>query len=103
MPEQIEVIDNPDATRFELLVDGAVAGHVRYIEEDGRTVVVHTEVDPAYAGRGYGSSIVRGMLDLVRDTGRPLVVDCPFIYRWIERNPDYAEVPVEIRPPSPRG
>jgi predicted GNAT family acetyltransferase len=86
------VVDNPDRSQFELLADGEVAGYVRYLERDGSIVLVHTEVDAAYAGRGYGSRLARGTLDLIRDSGRPMVNECPFLLRWVERNPEYADV-----------
>jgi predicted GNAT family acetyltransferase len=87
-----QVVDNPDRSRFELLEDNAVAGYVRYTERDGARVLVHTEVDQAHAGKGYGSRLARGALDLIRASGLPMVNECPFLARWIERNPEYADL-----------
>lgn len=97
MAEHIEVVDNAAVHQFELRVDGTTAGYVRYRAEGDRIVLTFTEIYASHAGQGYGSTIARGTLDLVRDSGRPTIVDCPFLARWIARNPEYASVPVEIR------
>lgn len=97
MSEQIRVVNNPSVHQFELIVDDAVAGYVRYREDGDRIVLTFTEIDSAFAGRGFGSTIARGTLDLIRESGRPLVLDCPFLARWVARNPEYADLPVEIR------
>lgn len=102
MTDDTHVIDNPARSRYELIAGGQVAGHIRYTVDGDRIVLVHTEVDEHYAGRGYGSRIVRGTLDLIRQTERPMVNDCPFITRWVARNPEYADL-VPIDEPSTSG
>lgn len=103
MAEDIGVVDNPAAGRFELIEDGEVAGRIEYRLRGDEIVLVHTEIDQSHAGRGFGSVIARGALDLIRESGRPLVVACPFVERWIGRNPEYADLVVgtEPRPPRP--
>jgi predicted GNAT family acetyltransferase len=92
MTDHTHVLDNPAHSRYELIADGEVAGYVQYTDDGQRIVLVHTEVGEAYAGRGYGSRVVRGTLDLIRETGRPMVNECPFITRWVARNPEYADL-----------
>ena len=42
------VADNPTAHRFEITVDGTVAGFAAY-QRDGSTVsFTHTEIDPSF-------------------------------------------------------
>jgi predicted GNAT family acetyltransferase len=92
------VVDNPEAGRFEVLVGGAVAGYVEY-KPDGATVsLIHTEIDPAFEGRGLGSVLARGALDAVQDAGSSVLPFCPFIRGYIQRHPDYLDlVPPEQR------
>jgi predicted GNAT family acetyltransferase len=87
----IEVRDNPDQGRYELLLDGAVAGFAEYRDRDGRRIFVHTIVEPAYGGRGFGNRLARAALDDALARHMPVVARCPFIRAWIERHPDYAE------------
>ncbi len=86
-----EVRDNPDEGRYELLLDGAVIGFSEYRDRDGRRIFVHTVVDPAHGGRGYGNRLARAALDDALARDMPVVARCPFIRAWIERHPDYAE------------
>jgi predicted GNAT family acetyltransferase len=87
-----QVTEAPDRQRFEAHVDGRLAGRVEY-RLDGDTVhLVHTEVEDGFEGQGIGSSLARGTLDALRDAGRPVVNECPFLQRWIEKHPDYQDV-----------
>ena len=87
-----EVRDAPDAHRYEILVDGAVAGFAVYHRRGGRAYFVHTEIDPAFEGRGLGSELAKRALDAERDRGEPIIPLCPFIRGYIDRHPDFADL-----------
>ena len=87
-----EVRDAPDAHRYEILVDGELAGFAIYQRRGGRTYFVHTEIDPAFEGKGLGSTLAKGALDAERDRAEPIIPLCPFIRRYIDRHPDYADL-----------
>jgi uncharacterized protein len=88
----IEVRDAPDRQRYEAIVDGTVAGFAAYRDDRGARVFTHTEVFPAFEGRGVGTALARGALDDVRASGGTLVARCPFIRSYIERHPEYADL-----------
>jgi hypothetical protein len=88
----VTVTDNAAAARFEIDVDGEVAGYAEYRRREGVVTFTHTVVDPAYEGRGVGSALVRGALDAVRAEGARVLAQCPFVRAWIERHPDYADL-----------
>lgn len=89
---QTEVVDNPRAARFEAHDGGRVAGHVSYQHEQGTLVLIHTEVDPSYEGKGVGSALAAGALSAVRDRGLRVVPRCPFIAGYIRRHPEYTDL-----------
>ena len=89
---QITVTDNPDRHRYEIHVDGALAGFAVYHVRGGRHFLVHTEIDDAFGGRGLGSILAREALDDVRSKGAKVIPLCPFIARWIDKHPDYADL-----------
>lgn len=91
------VVDNPVAGRFEVLVDGEVAGFAEYRRTKDATAFTHTVVDPAYEGRGLGSTLARGALDATRAAGSPVLPFCPFIRRYIQRHPAYLDLVPEGR------
>ena len=86
-----EVRDNPALHRFELEVDGSVAV-ARYVRHGNVVTFTHTEVPEALGGRGVGTKLAEGALDLVRARGEKIVAQCPFIASWIARHPDYADL-----------
>ena len=90
------VVDDPAAGRFEVLVDGAVAGFAEYRRTRSAVAFTHTVIDPAFEGRGLGSVLARGALDAARAAGSPVLPFCPFIRGWIQRHPAYLDlVPAE--------
>jgi predicted GNAT family acetyltransferase len=88
----IRVADAPAAERYEITVDGALAGFAAYHDRKGRRVFTHTEIDPAFEGQGLGSTLVRAALDDVRGRGMRVVPLCPFVRSWIASHEAYADL-----------
>ncbi len=85
------VRDNAALGRFELDLDGDL-GFVTYRRAAGVVTLLHAEVPAALNGRGYGSRLVRGSLDLLRAEGARVVPVCPFIAAFIDRHPAYRDL-----------
>lgn len=85
------VRNNTDENRYELSVDGHLAATYYRIADEVITFV-HTEVPDALAGRGVGSTLIKGALDQVRAAGLKVVPQCPFVRAYIEKHPDYADL-----------
>lgn len=88
----VETSHLPEKHRYEAHLDGRRAGFAEYELSDEQVVFTHTEVDPAFEGRGVGSALARFALDDVRGGGRQVVAKCPFIKEWIDKHPDYADL-----------
>jgi uncharacterized protein len=93
MPEQVgdsaDVIDNTDASRFELRADGWLA-ELAYRVRGDRLVLAHTEVPLELEGRGIGGRLVTAAVDRAAHEGLTLVPLCPFARGWLERHPEAA-------------
>jgi uncharacterized protein len=90
--------DNPDAHRYEISVDGEVAGFTEYGVRPDLLALVHTEIDDRFEGQGLGSALVRDVLDDARSRGLAVLPFCPFVNGWIKRHEDYVDlVPPEYR------
>ncbi|MFL1429057.1 MULTISPECIES: GNAT family N-acetyltransferase [unclassified Nocardiopsis] len=87
-----EVADAPENKRYEIRVDGEVAGFAEYILTDGLITFTHTEIDPGHEGRGLGGALVRAALDDVRGRELDVLPLCPFVKGWIQRHPDYVDL-----------
>ncbi len=82
------VSDNTSRQRFELDVDGHIS-FINYRRHGGVISMTHAEVPPALNGRGIGSALAKGALDLVRARKETVVPMCPFIAAYIKRHPEY--------------
>lgn len=88
----VQVVDVPDRSRFELRVAGERVGRADYRTEPGRLVLVHTEVSDAYGGRGLGGRLAREALDTARDRGLRVTPLCPYVARYIRRHREYVDL-----------
>jgi predicted GNAT family acetyltransferase len=86
------VTDRPNELRYEIEVDGRVAGFLLYRVEPGVLELVHTDVDPRWEGKGVGATLVAGALDDVRGRGLTVRPYCPFVAAFIRRHPEYEEL-----------
>jgi predicted GNAT family acetyltransferase len=86
-----EVRDNPEHSRYELVVDGHVA-LIAYSPMPGGLIFRHTEVPEALNGRGVGGRLVKGALFDMRRRGLKVRPDCSFVAGYIERHPEFADV-----------
>jgi uncharacterized protein len=84
-----DIRDNPAMSRFEMpLGDGALA--VAYYKiEDGRVVLLHTEVPQELSGLGYGSRLAHGVFEALRRDGKRVIAKCPFMSSYAARHPEY--------------
>jgi predicted GNAT family acetyltransferase len=92
MTDSIDIIDNEAARRYEARIDGELAGIVEYGRVETRLVALHTEVLPAYEGRGIASALVRRVLADARVAGVKVTPRCPFFVRHFERHPEDADL-----------
>jgi predicted GNAT family acetyltransferase len=98
MPEPdptVRVVDNPERHRYEGYVGDQLAGFVTYRTRPGVQVLVHTEVDGAFGGRGVGSRLASAVLEQARAHGLKVDPFCPFIAGYIERHPELADLVVD--------
>lgn len=89
----LQVLDNPEKHRFELpLGDESVAAIYYRVDEEGRLVLIHTEVPFEHSGQGVATRLAIGALDLIRASGRKAVFKCPFLSGFLKNHPEYADL-----------
>ncbi|WP_329560556.1 GNAT family N-acetyltransferase [Kitasatospora sp. NBC_01266] len=91
------VMDNPDRSRFEITDDGELAGFAEYFRHENEIAFIHTEIDPAFAGRGLAGTLARAALDSAREQGADVLPYCPFIRGWLGKHPDYVDLVPEAQ------
>ena len=86
------VADRLNELRYEIEVDGEVAGFLLYRVEPGVLELVDTDVDPKWEGKGVGGALVQGALDDVRARGLKIRPFCPFVRAYLRRHPEYQDL-----------
>jgi predicted GNAT family acetyltransferase len=92
------IADADAAQRYEARLDGDLAGFLDYVVKHGRIALIHTEVLPAYQGRGIGESLARFALDDARRRGLRVIVTCPYVRAYVERHPETHDIVVGMAP-----
>jgi predicted GNAT family acetyltransferase len=95
------VVDRADASRYEILSDGEFAGFVDYRHQDDHIVLIHVEIEPAFAGQGMAFTLAQGVFEDLRARGRLVDPQCPFMARWLGKHPEYSDVVVAGGAPAP--
>lgn len=92
MPDP-ELINDSGAGRYRLLVDGTEVGFVE-VDPIGEHAVLlkHTEVLPAFEGKGYGSQLVSRVLEDIRGQDKTVVPICPYALNYIRKHREYLDV-----------
>jgi predicted GNAT family acetyltransferase len=86
------VKDNPRASRFEIVVDGELAGYVDYREHEGEYALPHTRVLPEFGGRGIGTELVVGALEQIAERDGTVLPYCPFVPKVIQDHPRFLDL-----------
>ena len=90
--DELRIVDNTQLSRYEIFVGPVLAGVADYHAQPGLVTLKHTEINPAFRGRGIGSRLVAGALDGVREREAGVLPICPFVRAYLQRHPAYADM-----------
>ena len=89
--------DNAEETRFEITVDGELAGYVDYTREGDEYALPHTRVFSQFEGRGIGGQLITGALTEIASRGGSVLPFCPFVPKVIRDHPEFLDLVPEDR------
>ncbi|GAB3272622.1 GNAT family N-acetyltransferase [Kineosporia babensis] len=84
-----EVRENQDENRFEIWVDGELAGFTQHRGIGAVVSLVHTEIGDRFGGQGLATQLIGRTLDLLRERDAQVLPFCPFVKAYIDKHPDY--------------
>ena len=87
-----QVTHNEAEQRYEIHVDGILAGYAQAIEDGDVVTFPHTVVLEQFEGQGLASELVTGALDDIRVQGKKIVATCAYVARFVSKHPDYADL-----------
>lgn len=76
---------NENKGRFKLEEDGKQAGFMTYTMARDIMIIDHTEVDPAFEGRGLGKKLVMAGVEHARENNLKIKPLCPFALNVFKR------------------
>jgi predicted GNAT family acetyltransferase len=84
----VTVRDVPEHHRYEISEGEQRLGLSTYKMHDGTIEFTHTEVDPAFGGRGLGKQLVTAELEDARRRGLAVLPSCPYVRKVIAEDPE---------------
>lgn len=89
--EQLKVVRNEAANRFEIRLDEGLA-QVEYRILADRIAFLHTEVPVEAEGKGVAGKLAKTALDYAREHGMIVLPYCPYIAAYIKKHPEYQDL-----------
>lgn len=89
----IQRIDDGKKGFFKAVDDGKEAGLMTYVwAGPGKIIIDHTEVDPAFGGKGVGKQLVMEAVKYARESNIKILPLCPYAKSVFEKNADLHDV-----------
>ena len=79
---------NFELSRFDIHVDGVLAGFADYKLKDKVIIFPHTEIDPKLGGKGLGTTLIEFALNEVAKEKLSVEPLCPFVSKFIGKHPE---------------
>ena len=87
----LDIRHNLAAQRFETTLDGHLA-RCDYQRRGNVLRVHHTEVPPAFEGRGIAAALVAALIDYARQEGLAVEPACSYVRSYMRRHPETHEL-----------
>jgi predicted GNAT family acetyltransferase len=89
--EPLNIFNNEQRQQFQLKLEGELAS-LEYRLNEGKIILMHTEVPDKLSGRGIGSALVEFALNYARANHLPVKVYCPFVAAYLKRHPEQQDI-----------
>jgi predicted GNAT family acetyltransferase len=89
MPEDLKLVNNKKLFRFEIPLENNEHAVLQYRWLKGNMVLMHTLVPKTMQRKGIGTELVKLVLEYIKSQNFKIVVYCPFVERFIQKNPEY--------------
>ena len=88
----LDIRHEADQRRYAAYQGDTLIGHLDYEDLGNAALITHTEISPQSGGQGHGRQLVRGALEDLRQSGKMVVPQCPFVARFIRDHPEYLDL-----------
>ncbi|TAM62941.1 GNAT family N-acetyltransferase [Mycobacterium sp.] len=84
--------------KYTIAVEGKTVGFADFVDRGDQRVFHHTEIDPAYGGRGLATILVEEALNEARDEGKRIVPVCSMIGTVLKKHPEFDDITDPVTP-----
>ncbi len=92
MDEKLKVVNNKKNFRFEIHFENGESAILEYRWLKGSMVLMRTLVPENMRGKGIGGALVKYVLEHARKHHLKVIVYCPFVSKYIQDHPEYADL-----------
>lgn len=79
--------------QYQLRLDKDLMAVVDYVEtDDNEIILAHTGVPPELAGKGAATTLIKLVLQDIKDRGMHVAPVCSFVSAYIERHPEWSSL-----------
>lgn len=90
--DKIKYTLNEKESRSEVYDGDKLIGKCDYKIEADKLDIYHTEVDPAYGGRGLAGKLVDLVVTYARDENLKIIPSCPYVAKKFDKDESYKDV-----------
>lgn len=87
-----EAVVTEEEGRYTITVEGQRVGLADFADRENQRVFYHTEIDPAYGGRGLATILIEEALDSARAEGKRVVPVCSMVVTVLKKHPEYDDI-----------
>lgn len=78
--------------RYTIAVAGQDVGIADFADRGHQRVFHHTEIDPAFGGRGLATLLLEDALNAARADGKRIVPVCSMVVTVLKKHPEYYDI-----------
>lgn len=94
----MQIARNAEASRFDLVHDGATIGTLTYSYEGDATRLDHIVIEEAFSGQGLAADFTEAVLTQLRENQEAVIPRCPYVRGYILKHPQWRDlVPPDVR------
>lgn len=90
--QQLEIVDNPAAGRFEAHHRGELLGYLTYEMTNGVMRLPHTYVMPPARGQNIAAMLVQEAMETARSRNASVMPICWYVEVFMRRHPEYQDL-----------
>ncbi|MDC7089000.1 GNAT family N-acetyltransferase [Corynebacterium pseudodiphtheriticum] len=90
-----QITNNTAESRFEITVDGKLAGFADYQDKGNVRNFNHTEVFEEFRGQGLSKPLIKFSLDHARENDLQILPTCPAYEKFLQKNEEYQDLVAE--------